>query len=73
MIYILGIHDGHNATACVAKDGKIIACVSEERINRIKNYLGYPKRAIELCVELAKISAEDYEFTARQFIDKYLK
>lgn len=44
---ILGIHDGHNATATVIKDGKVIACASEERFSRIKNDLGYPLRAVE--------------------------
>ena len=31
----LGIHDGHTATAAIA-NGKILACISEERILRDK-------------------------------------
>jgi carbamoyltransferase len=49
----LGIHDGHTATACLFKDGKIIACISEERINRIKEWGGFPKKAI---LEVLRIS-----------------
>jgi carbamoyltransferase len=49
----LGIHDGHTATACLFKDGKIIACISEERINRIKEWGGFPKNAI---LEVLRIS-----------------
>ena len=30
---ILGIHFGHNATAVLLKDGKVLGCVSEERFN----------------------------------------
>lgn len=45
--YIIGIHFGHNATVAVAKKGKIIFCQSEERLNRIKNSTGFPKRTLE--------------------------
>ncbi len=30
----LGIHDGHTATACLLENGEVIACISEDRINR---------------------------------------
>lgn len=33
----LGIHDGHNASAAVLRDGKIELALQEERITRIKN------------------------------------
>lgn len=45
--YILGIHYGHNATVAVAQQGKIIFCQSEERLNRIKNSLGFPRMTLE--------------------------
>lgn len=32
---ILSIHYGHNATVGLLKDGKIIFCQSEERINHL--------------------------------------
>lgn len=50
-IYILGIHVGHNSTATILKDGQIMACVSEERFNNIKNYQGFPRKAISYCLE----------------------
>jgi hypothetical protein len=34
---VLGIHDGHNASAVLLEDGKISYAVQEERLNRIKN------------------------------------
>lgn len=58
-VFILGIYTGHNATACLLKDGEIIACVSEERFNGIKNYIGYPKKSIEWCLSFAKITPSD--------------
>lgn len=63
-IYVLGIYTGHNATASLLKDGEIIACVSEERFNRIKNYIGYPKKSIEWCLDFAKITPADLAIVA---------
>ena len=54
----LGIHDGHTATACLFEDGEILACISEERINRIKGCTGFPELAIQKCFE---ISGKKYE------------
>jgi len=31
-VRILGIHDGHNATAAIMDDGNIAAMISEERL-----------------------------------------
>lgn len=44
---ILGIHDGHNASAALIKDGILICAVSEERLSREKHHYGFPFRAIE--------------------------
>jgi carbamoyltransferase len=44
---ILAIHDGHTATAALVQDGKVLACVSEERLNRTKEWGGIPKLAIK--------------------------
>jgi carbamoyltransferase len=43
---ILGIHDGHNATACLLDDGTIVAMASEERWSRRKNQSGFPRQAV---------------------------
>ena len=34
---ILGIHKGHDSSAAIIKDGKIIADVQEERFSRVKH------------------------------------
>src|SRR3989344_4521027 len=52
----LGIHDGHTATAAIAKDGKVIACISEERLVREKEWGGFPAQAIKLCLEVTGVS-----------------
>lgn len=57
----LGIHDGHNATACLIKDGTVAACIPEERLSRTKNHCGIPVRAIGECLEAAGVSPEELD------------
>jgi len=45
-MYVLGLNIGHNATACILLNGKVIGCISEERLSRIKNHSGIPFGAI---------------------------
>lgn len=59
--YILGIHDGHNCGASLAVDGVICASVSEERLSRAKNEVGYPRRAIEEVLRLAGVDAAELD------------
>ena len=40
-MYILGIHTGHDASACLFEDDNLIAFCKEERLNRIKNDGGF--------------------------------
>lgn len=46
-MYFLGIHDGHNASAALMKDGEIIDAIQEERFNKTKNFGGFPEKSIE--------------------------
>ena len=44
---ILGIADSHDSHACILRDGKLEAIISEERLSRSKADMGYPFRSIE--------------------------
>ena len=61
---ILGIHDGHNATAALLKDGEIIAAISEERLTRRKNEPGYPVRAVKKVLEITGFIPADIDYVA---------
>ena len=61
MSYILGLHTGHTSTASLMKDGKIISCVSEERLVREKEWGGFPKEAIIEVIDIARIKPTDIE------------
>jgi carbamoyltransferase len=52
---VLGIHDGHNATAALMVDGRIAHMVSEERLTYRKNEMGFPQLAVNCCLEEAGI------------------
>lgn len=63
-MYILGISDSHCATAALLKDGKIIACASEERFTRIKTQSGIPIKSINYCLSVAQIDPSELDFIA---------
>ena len=61
-MYVLGIaHDLVISSACLIKNGKIIFAISEERLNRIKQYKGFPRLSIEACLNFAKIKFSDLD------------
>jgi len=61
---ILGVHDGHNASACLMVDGKLVAVAEEERFSRLKMDCGYPLNAIEFCLRQGGIDASDIDHVA---------
>jgi len=63
-VIVLGIHDGHNSGAALIKNGRVLAAISEERLNNIKNYSGTPKLSIKEVFRIAGISPEDIDLIA---------
>ncbi|MBU0953154.1 MAG: hypothetical protein KKA90_01895 [Nanoarchaeota archaeon] len=65
-MYILGISQGHDASAALVKDGKLIAAAEEERFNRIKHSIGFgtPVLATKYCLEHAGITPEQIDYVA---------
>jgi len=64
-IYILGINAFHpDSSAVILKDGKLIAAVEEERLNREKHYSGFPVESIKFCLHSANISIESLDYIA---------
>ena len=44
---IIGINYLSESSVCYLKNGKLINAISEERINRIKNWYGIPHKSIK--------------------------
>ncbi len=63
-VIVLGIHDGHNAGAALVKNGQVMAAISEERLNNIKNYSGTPRQSIKEVFNIAKVNPEDIDLVA---------
>ncbi|KKQ36169.1 MAG: Carbamoyl transferase [Candidatus Woesebacteria bacterium GW2011_GWA1_37_7] len=66
---VLGINASHCATACLLRDGKIVSCISEERLTRIKNQSGLPVNAIKKVLEESGIKSKDLDKIAFSFQD----
>ena len=49
----LGIHDGHNASAALVRDGRLELALQEERLSRVKNQGDAPAGAASLAREMA--------------------
>jgi carbamoyltransferase len=65
MTYVLGLNAFHgDSSACLIKDGTIIAAAEEERFRRIKHWAGFPSEAIRYCLAEAGISLTDVEHLA---------
>jgi carbamoyltransferase len=64
MSYVLGITDGDDAGAVLLADGHIVAAVNEERLNRMKLSIGFPRLAIEEVLRLGNISAAEVDRVA---------
>ena len=62
-MYILGINAYHgDSSACILKNGVVIAATEEERFKRIKHWAGFPADAIKFCLQEAEISVEQLDF-----------
>lgn len=77
MPVILGIASSHDASACLYRDGKLLAAISEERISRLKCDGGHlPNLAIDVCLKLAGLARSDVDHIASiygHFPERYLK
>jgi carbamoyltransferase len=62
---ILGINAYHaNSSAAIVVDGRLIAAVEEERLNRVKYAAGLPVRAIQFCLDAAGAKLQEVDHIA---------
>lgn len=54
----------HDSTACIVVDGKLIAAIEEERLNRDKHTKSFPARAIDRCLKMAGLTYQDVDHIA---------
>ena len=65
MLDILGINAYHgDASACLLRDGVLVAAAEEERFRRVKHWAGFPSEAIRYCVQTAGVKLADIAHVA---------
>jgi carbamoyltransferase len=61
-VFVLGINAFHaGASACLIRDGQLIAAAEEERFSRVKYQAGFPTRAIRYVLGAARITLQDVD------------
>ncbi len=64
-MYILGINAYHgDSSACLVKNGQLMAAAEEERFRRIKHWAGFPSESIKYCLREASIDLNEVEHVA---------
>ncbi|MAN80260.1 MAG: carbamoyl transferase [Rhodospirillaceae bacterium] len=72
---IIGLHGGvttmqHDAAAALICDGKVVACVEEERLSRIKHAYGQiPVKAIAEVLDIGGLTAKDIDLVCHSGIE----
>jgi len=66
----IGIYDGHNASAALSIDGKIVCAVQEERFTKRKNESGFPSKAIQYILNTYNLSNVSIDEVAMSTIDR---
>lgn len=61
---VLGVHIGHDSSAALVRDGRIVADVAEERFVRIKHYSKLPINSIEYCLQSQNLTMNDIDVIA---------
>ena len=61
---ILGIHDGHDSSVALSKNGEILYASQEERFTNLKGDYGFPKNAIRDCLKSTNTKLEDIDQVA---------
>lgn len=64
-VIILGVNAYHgDASACIIRDGILVAAAEEERFRRIKHWAGFPSEAIRYCLLEAGVSLKEVDHIA---------
>jgi carbamoyltransferase len=61
---ILSVHDGHDAGACLLRDGEVVLYSAEERRRNLKNYAGVPTKSLEELFRQTGISPDEVDAIA---------
>lgn len=63
--YVLGVHSGHDSSACLFCDSKMIMAIEKERITRKKHDSGEPIECIEYILNSKRLNYSDIDLVVR--------
>lgn len=66
---MLAISISHNASAALMRNGVVATAALEERFSRTKNFVGYPKEAIDYCLRKEGVTGKDLDRIACTTVD----
>ncbi|MGV7218015.1 carbamoyltransferase family protein [Bradyrhizobium sp. UFLA05-112] len=61
----------HDGAAVLVRDGRVIAAVEEERLNRVKHSNKFPSQSIQYCLDVAGIQLSDVDRIAFYATEDY--
>ncbi|MBI2095122.1 MAG: carbamoyltransferase [Candidatus Omnitrophica bacterium] len=62
---ILGVNAYHgDSSACLVRDGRLVAAVEEERFRRVKHWAGFPAESVRYCLKEAGLAPGDIDHVA---------
>jgi carbamoyltransferase len=61
---VLGIHFGHGSAAALVDDSGVLAAIEEEKLNRVKGFVGYPFKAVEYVLRATGVSMREVDRVA---------
>lgn len=64
-VYVLGTGLSHDGSACLLKDGVILAAIEKERLTRKKHDGGNDTAAIQYCLDAAGITVHDLDLVVQ--------
>jgi len=67
---VLGIFDGHNASAALTINGEVVCAVQEERFTKRKNETCFPAKAISYIMETFELNNENIDVVAMSTIER---
>lgn len=63
-VTVFSFADGHDASAAIIRDGKVLAALQEEKLTNIKHYDGTPERSMKAVFKIAGIEPSEVDIIA---------
>ena len=61
---VIAAHYFHDSAAVLLKDGKVVAAIETERLNRIKHSNKFPAESVRFCLDYYGVGLRDLDAVA---------